>query len=643
MGLLAGICGQDLQTDLRAMLPKMISCQAYRGRITPTVWYDEKCAIGMANRHNAAFISSHFNNDVQTPKAEKGISGIHAFVDGIILDVPQHARYFANNGRDVDSLDCSTILSHAYIEWGMEFMDHLSGEFSCAIWDERTQRLILARDAYGKKPLHYYYKGKGLVFSSEIKGIIGAGIVPTIDLISLSDYMSLNCIPYPATIFKDIYQVPPGSMLVFNDKCLSIQRYWYHNISVDNSITFDKAVYDLEKAISGSISKRLTGKETYCFLSGGIDSSTVVSYAVELSSRPVHAITVGFAEDEANEIDDAAILARHVGAIHHPVIASPDSFLQMLEELVFHHDSPFTDTSAYPSYLAAKLAHEFTDIILTGDGPDQIFSGSDHHVFAEDHDIFSSRNRIVRNVLRVGATGAGWLTSDPLPNMFSRMQRKLYRESLSPVQAAYDLRSYFPDIVKRYICSDDFWQVHVDNDPYRHPESWFSEARGLDSVNQYLFADMRFYLPDNLMLKVDRMSMAHGLETLSPFLDKDVAAIANKLPGSFKLRLGRQGTLITKYILREICKKRLPRELLFKKKMGFGIPLKKWLQHDGGDYLKQVLLDPGALKRGYFKKGSIEKMIKVFLANRGDYYFPPVNGLVALLTLELWHRRYLDR
>ncbi len=643
MGLLAGIYSEDLRSDLNSRLPKMIACQVHRDKMTPIVWFEEKCAIGMVNQHAAAFTSGYSNNNEQAPQQEQGIGEIHAFVDGIVLNVQQHASYFESKGGIVCPLDCSAIIGHAYAEWGMDFMNHLDGEFSCAVWDGKMQRLILARDVYGKKPLHYYYNGKELVFSSEIKGILKAGIVPDVDRISLSDFMSLNCIPYPATIFKDIYQVPPGSLLIFNGKCLSIQRYWYHDISVDSSITFDQAVYDLENAIRDSIRKRLIGEDIYCFLSGGIDSSTVVSYAAELSSRSVHAITVGFAEDEANELDDAAIMARHVGAIHHPVIASPDSFLQMLDELVFHHDSPFTDTSAYPSYFAAKLAHEFTDIILTGDGPDQIFSGSAHHVFAENHDIFTSRNWIVQFAMRFGASCAGCLTNDPTPTTFSRVQRKLYRESLSPVHAAYDLRSYFPDIVKRYMCSDDFWQIHVDNNPYRHPESWFSDAQGLDSVNQYLFADMRFYVPDNLMIKVDRMSMAHGLETLSPFLDKNVAAIANILPGNFKLRRGQQGPLLTKYILREICNKRLPKELLVKKKKGFGIPLGKWLRHDGGEFLKQVLLDTRTLSRGYFKKESIEKMIKVFLDNRGDYFFPSVNGLVSLLTLELWHRRYLDR
>ena len=642
MGALAGIYSRARKPNLKSKLISMLSSQSHRDGNAPTIYEDRTCAIGMINRHDAIFIRNGCNLS-PTAVPGQGIVGIHAFIDGVILDIPQHVHAFEKKGAPISSWHCSTILAHAYDTWGLTFMQHLEGEFACAIWDEANQNLILARDPYGKKPLHYHLSDKGLVFASEIKGILSAGVAPAIDLVSLSDFLSLNCFPYPATIFQNISQVPPGCILIYDGQSIRIQRYWYHEIHVDQSISIEQAVEELGQSIRSSVSRRLIGREVYCFLSGGIDSSAIVSYAAELSPQPVHAISVGFAEQEFNELEDAALMARHVGAIHHPMIASPDSFLDMLDQLVWHHDAPFTDTSAYPTYYAAKQAHEFTDIILGGDGPDQILCGSGHLVFAEENKLFEAKNSLYRHALRLAGLTAGRFAGDPTPAFFSRLQRRLYRESLSPVHAAYDLRSYFPDIVKHYVCTGDLWEVHLAHDPYRHPESWFREAHGLDTVNQYLFADMKFYMPDDLMIKVDRMCMAHGLETLSPFLDRTVAAVANKLPGAYKLNRIPEGTWSTKHILREVIRRRLPDDLLTKKKQGFGIPLDAWLRHDKGTYLRDVLLDPRTLNRGYFKKQAIDKMLNVFLENRGDYYFPPVNGLVALLTLELWHRRYVDK
>jgi asparagine synthase (glutamine-hydrolysing) len=324
------------------------------------------------------------------------------------------------------------------------------------------------------------------------------------------------------------------------------------------------------------------------------------------------------------------------------VAAKPDSFFDLLDTLVFHHDSPFTDTSAYPTYYAGKLARQFTDVILTGDGPDQTIGGSGHHVFAIKNNIFRSRNALARGFFRLSADLLSIFSFDPKPTLISKMRRNLYRRSLSPITAAYDLRSFFPNIVKRYICSPDLWKIHDENNPFRHPESWFREAKGVSDINKYLFADIKFYVPDDLMIKVDRMTMAHGLETLSPFQDIKLAQSVNRLPGSFKVRVTEDNRIITKYILKEICKKRFPERILNKKKQGFGIPLEKWLRQDNGSRLREVLFDRVALNRGYFDKQKVIRFVNDFINQKSDYFYPSAGGIVALLTLELWNRKYLD-
>lgn len=641
MGLIAGIYSKERDESFKAKLMDMISCQAHRDKSTPVTVSSGSIVMGMANKHNNIFTNSQASHAPYSVQSDER-GEVSVLVDGIVLDIPNHKLFFENNGFPIPAPTCTAIVSAAYEMWGLEFMNHLDGDFACAIWDQKHQSLILARDPYGHKPLHYYHDKSRIVFSSEIKGILKSGIDIEIDLMSLSDFLSLNCIPYPQTIFKNIMQVEPGAMLICNQDGIRTKQYWHPVINTDESISLDKFAAELSHSVKDSVRKRIVSNNVFCFLSGGIDSSAIVSFASELTDKPVQAISVGFAEEDRNELEFSSLMARHVGAEHHQVIAKPDSFFNMLDKIVSHHDSPFTDTSSYPTFYAAECAHSLTDIILTGDGPDQIMGGSAHYVFAAKNNLFSQRNSLAQSVFKLGSSCLGLITGDPVPSKLARMQRRLYRDSLSPIHGAYDLRSYFPDIVKRFICTDDFWDVHVQNNPYRHPESWFARVAHTDDINKYLYADMRFYLPDDLMIKVDRMCMAHGLETLSPFLDRSVSDVAGRIPGKYKIHNASSGDAVTKYILKKVCQDRLPQVLLSKKKRGFGIPVDKWLKQDQGKYIKDILLDNRTMNRGYFKKDSLTKMVNAFIGNRGDYFFPNPHGIVGLLTLELCQRRYLD-
>lgn len=618
MGILAGILKKVDQAQARFDLDRMVTVQRHRdpsGAMSSLV--TEGLALGGVN---------HFDDDFEenSPTFSHNIT---AWVDGLVL--PAGRR----RARDA--------VAQAYLEHGLDFMAHVDGEFTACVWDGRSRRLILARDPFGHKPLHYFLRHREVYFSSEIKGLLAVSVPAVMDMVNLSDFLTLNCVPYPATIFKDIYQVPPGGMVIVDGQGLKVKKWWSPDIAIDDSVTFAEACEVFSEKFIQALKKRVFGKKAYCFLSGGMDSSAIASWASDLTGGALQTVSIGFAEQAENELEDAEIMARHVGAEHHPLIVKPDSFFALLDTLVFHHDSPFTDTSAYPTYFAAQAGAGLTDVILTGDGPDQVLGGSDHYVFAYENNIFSPRDRNKQLVSAMAARLLGKLTSDPTPCFCNRAARKFYRESLSPVQAAYDLRSYFPDLVKRYLCTDDLWQIHQNHNPYRHPEQWFQTATGLDNINRYLYADLEFYLPDDLMIKVDRMCMAHGLETLSPFLDRDLAAYLLRLPGSFKIN--RKGTkTVTKFLLQEICRSRFPRSILNKKKQGFGIPLEAWLRQDNGKQTKEILLDSRALGRSYFRKESIENLIKVFFSGRGDYFYPAASALAGLLTLELWQRQYID-
>jgi len=640
MGLLGGILvftNRDL--ELSAILHRIIEVQRHRDRGTEIVNIDTSSAIGMINSQDTIFNKNGMNcigNNYLN-----NIGGVYAFVDGIVLNIPKHVKYFEDKGYSIPFPLCSLIVAYAYQEWGNNFMYHLEGEFSCVVWDSKQRKVILVRDPYGHKPLHYYIDRNMCVFASEIKGLLAVPIPKEISLISLSDFLSLNCIPYPATMFQGVKQVAPGQIVIISSEGVEFIQYWSPKLYEDSALTLEDARELLTDGVRQAVKKRLVTDKVYCFLSGGIDSSAVLSFASELSSNKVNAVTVSFEEAEANELEDAKAMANYVGAKHYHVTASPSSFFDMLDTLVYHHDQPFTDTSAYPSFYAGKLASGLTDIILTGDGPDQTLGGSDHHVFAMRNNIFRSRSHIRCALAGLSARGLSLIAGNPSTSMFFKLRRKFYRESLSAVTAAYDIRSYFPDLVKQCLFSNEIWKEHTKNNPFRHPEAWFEDAASNSALNRYLYADIKFYIPDDLMIKVDRMSMAHGLETLSPFQDIELARIVSRFPIDFKLRCTKDGSILTKYILREICKQRFPDVILNKKKQGFGIPLEKWLRHDKGRMLKDILLDPVTVNRGYYNRKQFIKFVNDFVDGRGDYYYPSPSGIVALVTLELWHRKYL--
>lgn len=624
MGIVAGIAmlrGQD--PGLARTVLNMVGIQRHRDAAELSMYSSPRYAIATANSHDLIHI-----RDRDVP--DRGCAAVLVLVDGIVLDTEDSRR------------PCTSLIREAYERYGLDFMAHLEGEFACAVWDERKGRLILARDPYGHKPLHYFRDDDKLYFSSEIKGLLSGGVKAEIDFDGLSSFLSLNCIPFPGTMYRNIKQVCPGQLVIVSGRGVEFRQYWRPVLREDEDLCETDACVLLADGLRQAVRKRMIRDEVYCFLSGGIDSSAVVSFAAELSGKPVNAVTVSFDEAEENELEDAEVMARHVGARLFHVTATSGSFFDMLDTLVFHHDQPFTDTSAYPSYYAGKLARELTDVILTGDGPDQTMGGSSHHVFALQNGIFEPRNRIWRAAAGVCSGILGLVAREPGSSFLFKLRRKFYRDSLSPVAAAYDVRSYFPDLAKRYLVEKKLRDIHTAHHPFRHPERWFSDAGQVSAINKYLYADMMFYVPDDLMIKVDRMSMAHGLETLSPFQDTALAGIINRLPVDFKIRKVPNGGITTKYLLKELCRKRFPERLLTKKKQGFGIPLDKWLRQDGGERVKRVLFDPRSLNRGLFDKRRVVSFVNDFLAGKGDYYYPNASGIVALLTLELWQRAYID-
>lgn len=635
MGIIGGIWQfRRGEVAPASLIRALLEVQAHRDNSPSESIYADQCrAFAMRNTHGG-----------DGPRAGDGearaVQGVYAFVDGIVLDRRQLARTLSLEDRRDGLPSGPMLVAAAYRRWSSDFRRHLDGEFSCAIWDSNRNALMLARDPFGHKPLHFFHDAAQFAFSSEIKGLLATGIPASVNLQALSDFLTLNSVPGPSTPFQRIQQVLPGELVRITEAGIERSSYWSPLPFLRWGIDEEEAVEEVEGALAQSVRRRMSNGPTYCFLSGGLDSSLVVSTASKCAAGSVRAVSVGFEEGSFDEIGNAARLCRHLGVQHHTVICRRQSFLSLLETLLEFHDQPFTDTSAYPTYFAARAAREHTDVVLTGDGPDQLVGGSNHHVaFLRDNPL--SRSRAVQRLLcRAVSRIIGDGSRSPLPSLVSRIRRRIARLAEPAIGSAYC--TYFRDPVKNYLCTPELWEYHANAHPFRLLDACFDEASDRDTTSRYLNLDVRLYVPNDLMVKVDRMCMAHGLETLSPFQDQNLASILLSLPGSLKLRRNADGGFDRKYILRKIAHNRLPPELMAHPKHGFEIPVEGWLRQDGGRYLQEILLDRRALERGYFKAESIRTLVRSFVTNQSDYYFASAYAMVALLTIELWHRRYID-
>jgi asparagine synthase (glutamine-hydrolysing) len=653
MGVIGGICFSE---GPAARLRALLDCQAHRAAGAAAITHDGPgFALGMCNPHDGIWASFAGPDGPAgpTPRRRSAPSlrsgGVHVVVDGIVLDGPALREELADRGVFVARPTCAALLAGAYRAWGLGFMEHLEGEFSCAVWDDERRRLVLARDPFGSRPIHYSEERGEVVFSSEIKGVLAAGVTSGVDLQSLSTLLSLNGVPAPGTLFSTIKKVEPGTLRVFESEPRSSRShcYWSPIPEIDAAISAEQAAEELEAQLQQAVRRRMLRPETYCLLSGGMDSSCVVSLATEAGGRPVHAVSIGFEDASYNELDDARAMAEHVGAEHHYEICKPHALPELVEKVVRHQDEPFFDTSAFPTHDAARLASSVTDLVLTGDGPDQLHGGSPHHVFAVETGHFNDApgwlDPLRRRALSAGQQLLRPLLDrlDPRPSLAAKVHRKLHRLAQSPIRSFFDIEAYFPEIVKRHVCSPELWRHHEQSHPYALPEQWFAECGDADDVCKVLHADVRLFLPDDLMIKVDRMFRVFGVETLSPFLDRGVARAFLKLPGRLRVR-EEAGEVITKGTLRRVTDPRLPQRLREKKKQGFGVPLDRWLREEHGDFLREMLLDSRSLSRGIFRPEVVRRMVETFLAGRNDYFYANEFAMIGMASLEVWHRAYID-
>jgi asparagine synthase (glutamine-hydrolysing) len=504
--------------------------------------------------------------------------------------------------------------------------------FAFAIWDAPRQRLFAARDRLGKKPLVYWTDADGLAFASEPKSFLAdPSFSPVPDRAALSAYLTYQYVPAPMSAFTGVRKLPPAHYLLLEDGRLSIERYWKLSYRPRREITEADAVDELRAHLREAVRLRLISDVPLgAFLSGGIDSGSIVALMSELGSGPVSTFSIGFEEKDHDELPAARLVAERYATRHHEFIVRPDA-LGILPRLVWHYNEPFADSSAIPTFMLAELTRRHVTVALNGDGGDESFAGYERYRLNQ---IAHRYDRIPLMVRRPVGRLASMVPVFGGPRALPA-RGKRFLQSLGETRERRYVRwiSHFDTALKAELCSPDFLQS-AGPDPAALQLDTYSASDAPDFVGATLDVDVNHYLPDDLLVKVDIATMACGLEARSPFLDHRLVEFAAALPSRLKLNAG-----VKKYILRQAVQPLLPREILDRPKMGFGVPLGAWFRNELKDLAHDVLLSESFRSRGYFNLSVVRRLLDEHA--RGIRAWHP--QLWNLLMLELWHRAFIER
>ena len=622
---IAGIVGKDRGCAVASSdVHRMCDTIVHRGPDDEGVYVQGHVGLGMRRLSIIDLSSGHqpIHNEDKT---------IWIVFNGEIYNFPELRPELENRGhRFYTHTDTETII-HLYEELGNDCIQKLRGMFAFALWDGRRQRLLLARDRFGKKPLHYALSGDRLLFGSEIKTLLAvAPELCDVDSEGLLGYFCFGYIADPQTAFTQIRKVPPGHFLEFASGQIQIRRYWdLPPFGTQPQLSEEECLEELERRLAEAVRIRLISDVPLgALLSGGVDSSTVVALMSRVSARPVKTFSIGFRQQDFNEAEHARLVAQSFGTEHHEFIVEPN-FAETLDHLTQFLEEPFADPSMLPTYYVCRMARQHVTVVLAGDGGDELFAGYDRYGVDLRRQRFGFipgwagrfyRARIFPR-LPAGTYGRRFLYTMSLP------ARERYLDSISGLSA---------DGQEQNIFSDGFLSVARSlPSPLEPCRGYLKNAPASDALSRLQYLDIQTYLPGDILTKVDRMSMANSLEVRAPLLDHVLAEWVCQLPACWKIRSGKQ-----KYILKKLAERvGVPRSVLCRPKQGFAVPLVHWFRSELKDDLLAILLEPTTLQRGYFNPRGVRQLLGEHLRGRRNRS----RELWLLLIFELWQRNYLDQ
>ena len=628
---MCGICGViDHNGDNKigdALIRGMCAAMKHRGPDDEGVYIGRgEPSVGLGHRRLSIIDLSPAGH--QPMSNEDGTLWI--VLNGEIYNFMELRRDLEARGHKFRSNSDTETVVHAYEEYGEGCVARLRGMFAFAVWDERKKVLFAARDRVGKKPFLYYSGGGKFCFASEFGSLLRSGLVPKeIDRQAIHFYLSLGYVPAPLSIYKEVKKLMPGDYMVVSENGVSVKPYWRLDYSKKLKITEEDAASELVGLLKEAVKIRLHSDVPLgAFLSGGIDSSTIVALMSQVSDRKVKTFSIGFEEEGYSELKYARVIAERFATEHTELIVRPKA-IDILPMLVERYGEPYADSSCIPTYYVSRQTRDYVTVALNGDGGDESFAGYERYQAMK---MAESIARMHIGPLIKGLSGMFPDSTEPR-NAMRRIKRFLSAAGLPPAERYLRWVGISGDVDLKGLYSREFRNEIECEAPLNMFRERLRSEDGSEMLDHLLRTDVETYLPNDLLVKVDIASMAVALEARSPLLDHKVMEFAAALPESYKMK-----RLVKKYLLKKAMAGSIPAEILNRRKMGFGMPVGRWLRGELNGMLRDTVLSKKALGRGYFIPAEVMRLVDEHSEGKKDYS----HQLWALLMLELWHHKFID-
>jgi asparagine synthase (glutamine-hydrolysing) len=628
---MCGIAGMIFADSSRppdpVVLKTMGDAIAHRGPDAEGFWIEP--GIGLAHRRLS--IIDLVGGD-QPVSNENG--SVQVVFNGEIYNFQALRSELEGKGHRFRTHSDTEVLVHLYEEQGLELVHRLRGMFAFALWDRAAKKLLLARDRVGIKPFYYYRDSEKLLFASEPKAILTyPGLARFVDALAVEDYLAYGMVSGTRSIFRGLQQIPPGHTLLVQADRLDAapRRYWQLCLRSDDTRTPDDWQEEIQAKLEETVRLHLLADVPVgAFLSGGLDSSMVVALAASSVQGALQTFSIGFADESFSELPYARQVAERFGTRHVEEIATPDA-VSLLDELTHYYDEPFADSSAIPTYLVARLASQSVKVVLSGDGGDEAFGGYARYA----HDLKEAALRRCLPAwfrrLVMGPLARLWPKADWLPRPL-RAKTLLTNLSLEAGAAYANTLALCRRPLRRQLLGADLKAQLNGHDPERIIREHHGTASAHDALGGMIAADVGTILPDDFLVKVDRASMAHGLEVRPPLLDHELLELAARIPSQWKVRKGE-----TKWIFKQVCRNELPAPVIDRPKHGFEMPIDAWLRGPLHEMFESTVLCPRARVASLVDQSVARKLYGAHLRGTGRH------GVVlwSLLVLARWAERYL--
>ena len=577
----------------------------------------DKIQIGLGNRRLSIIdLTEHGHQPMRNKKGD-----IWLVFNGEIYNFQELKKELEGKGHKFKGRSDTEVILHSYEQWGEDCLRKFNGMFAFAIWDEKKRQLFIARDRVGIKPLYYYFKNGNFAFSSELKSLLKYPLFEKeLNRKSLYYYLLFQYVPTPYSIFENTWKLPPGHYLILKEGKIEVKKYWdvLEKRRKREKKSTQEYIEEFENLLKSSVKYRLISDVPVgAFLSGGTDSSLVVASMAQLTDK-VETFTIGFEEKKYNEAPYAKKVADYLGTKHHELYVKEKDVFPLIGELPKYYDEPFADSSSLPTYLVSKLAKEKgIKVVLSGDGGDELFCGYNRYIWMDRASKLLLLPQIIREKI---APSLGKIPYLKLRRISRILQYK--------------------DPLQMYLNVVDMWSEKelekLLGENYSYEELTFSEVykkvNALPLLEKLQLVDFHTYLPEDILTKVDRASMAVSLEARVPLLDHRIAEFAYSLPLDLRYRRG-----IRKYLLKKVLYKYLPEKFFRRPKQGFGIPLDEWLRGGVKPYIDEYLNTNRIKKEGIFNSEFVEEIVKKHLSGKYNYQYP----IWTLLQFQLWKEKYL--